>query len=323
MPLRRAVTHVLWAVVRRLVASPLVRLLISLGLLVWVLSTIDLGAASNRVEDGEWGWFACAVGILLTSLVVAAHRWHLYLRAAKVELSFERTLRAYFVGAFATNLLPSQVGGDVARAWIAGRPGTRLRAMVTVLVDRITAFACLVLLAWTAVALGGDPVPTTLVTALGASTSALAIVLIVVSALMCKWHPGWLFPSAPTWKVEIAATLKACLAPPAIAAKTLALGVLYQILVILALWLIAKAIHLPLTVELLVVTAPPVLLLATLPLSIAGLGVREGAYVVLLREAGYSAADAALFSLLITAAFALATLPGALLWVWARDPRLQ
>ena len=55
----------------------------------------------------------------------------------------------------------------------------------------------------------------------------------------------------------------------------------------------------------------PIVLLATLaPISVAGLGVREGTYVLLLGDLGVSSSDATLLSLFTVAALALASLPG-------------
>jgi hypothetical protein len=55
-----------------------------------------------------------------------------------------------------------------------------------------------------------------------------------------------------------------------------------------------------------------VLLITMIPLSIAGFGLREGGWVLVLGAAGVSATDATLLSLLTFAALAVATLPAAL-----------
>ncbi|MBF0247192.1 MAG: flippase-like domain-containing protein [Alphaproteobacteria bacterium] len=60
---------------------------------------------------------------------------------------------------------------------------------------------------------------------------------------------------------------------------------------------------------------PPVLLVQTLPISIAGWGVREGAMVTLFAFAGVSADSALALSLLFGVAIAVTSLPGAILWV--------
>ena len=83
--------------------------------------------------------------------------------------------------------------------------------------------------------------------------------------------------------------------------------------------LIALSISLDVSFAVLGVTLPLVLVI-TVPVSIGGFGVREGSYVLLLSYAGVSATDATLFSLLSAAAFALASLPGALALLVRRRP---
>jgi hypothetical protein len=92
---------------------------------------------------------------------------------------------------------------------------------------------------------------------------------------------------------------------------TTALGLLYQALIVLAAWTLARAIDLDLSYTLLLVVTPLVIVVTLMPISIAGFGVREGGYVALLAQAGVSSTDATLLSLLNVAALAIATLPGA------------
>jgi Lysylphosphatidylglycerol synthase TM region len=110
---------------------------------------------------------------------------------------------------------------------------------------------------------------------------------------------------------EVRAALAACLTR-SVLAKTLLIGLGFQGLVYLAAWLVARAISVDLPFSVLGTVFAPVLILATAPVSIGGFGVREGSFVFLLAYAGVGASDATLFSLLSATAFALASLPGAL-----------
>jgi hypothetical protein len=87
---------------------------------------------------------------------------------------------------------------------------------------------------------------------------------------------------------------------------------MYQALVLVAFWLIAEALDLGVDPAILAIVVPPVLLASVLPISVAGFGVREGAFVVLLGEFGVSSADATLLSILAVTSVALASLPGGL-----------
>jgi hypothetical protein len=92
---------------------------------------------------------------------------------------------------------------------------------------------------------------------------------------------------------------------------TTLLGLLYQGIIVLATWILARAIDLDVSFAVLAVVTPLVIVATLVPISIAGFGVREVGYVALLAEAGVSAPDATLLSLMNVAALAIATLPGA------------
>src|SRR5207245_11314785 len=106
---------------------------------------------------GHCGYVALSDSALSSSFLLGTTLCHVFFEAADIESSLPRAIRAYLIGTFTTNFLPTQVGGDVTRAWIASRPGTRVRAAATVVVDRASAVVCLVVIAW--IALAADPVP--------------------------------------------------------------------------------------------------------------------------------------------------------------------
>src|SRR5262249_45104387 len=127
-PPRRRHPALTLALLRRLAGSFWVRLLVSAGLLAIVAAQIDFPTLAHRITGGSWGWFAAAVAVLFASFVVAALRWQLFLDAAGVPSTRGQTVGAYLIGMFANNFLPSQMGGDVARVFLVGGAGTRMRA---------------------------------------------------------------------------------------------------------------------------------------------------------------------------------------------------
>jgi glycosyltransferase 2 family protein len=294
---------------RRLAGSLWIRALVSAGLLALVLSQIDFGKVGGKLSTGRWDIFAAAVACVFVSFLVAGVRWQVFLTAAGVERHVRETVRAYLIGAFTNNFLPSQFGGDATRAWIIGGPGTRIRAAATVLVDRFTALVCLVFAAWLAFLVNPGPVPASLVAALGVASAGLVVGVILAWVLLSGAVRTGRRIGAVARETLVAAV--ACLGRIGVVARGLALGLMFQGLVLLAVWLCARAISLGAPFSVLAVSVPTVLILSALPLSIGGFGVREGSFVLLLGRAGISSSDAAVLSLLTAAAFALASLPGA------------
>ncbi len=114
------------------------------------------------------------------------------------------------------------------------------------------------------------------------------------------------------WTGEVANVIRAYEHDRTLFTWVLVLGLAYQATVLSAFWLVAEALGLDLDPGILAVVVPPALLAALLPISLAGFGVREGAFVVLLGEFGVSSADATLLSLLAIAGIAIASAPGGL-----------
>jgi uncharacterized membrane protein YbhN (UPF0104 family) len=308
------------ALLRRLAGSIWIRLLVSAALLAVVATQIDFHALRDGLTGASWGWFVAAVAVVFVTFVVGALRWHVFLEAAGVGAGRREAVRAYLIGAFTTNFLPTQIGGDVTRAWVASGQGTRIRSLTTVVVDRATALACLIVVGWFAVASDLGAVPGQLVAALGAASAAYALACVLV-VLVLRWRPlGRRLPERVGPAVrEARDAFAACLTPPVLW-RTFVAGLAFQALVYLAAWLVVRSIELAVPFAAVGAALAPVTILAIAPVSIGGFGVREGSYVFLLGYAGVSATDATLFSLLTAAAFALASLPGALALLVRRRP---
>jgi uncharacterized membrane protein YbhN (UPF0104 family) len=299
------------------------RLAITVGLLTLAFSLVDFESIVRLLSGGRWTLFALAVGLLLASLPIAAFRWKLFLEAAGFEISGLRALRAYAAGAFATNFLPSQFGGDAVRALLVAQRGERIRALTTVVIDRLTMFICLVAAAWLFIAPQIEKVPPLILGTLAAVTAFLGLLALLVAPFSAGVRRFVLrfLPAAARLGPEIAATARACVSSRSILVRTAVLGLCYEALVFGAILLIARTLRLELPSAAIVAATPPALLLAALPLSIGGLGVREGGYILLLAPAGASATTATVLSLMFGTAYALSTLPGGLtlLLPWSSD----
>jgi uncharacterized protein (TIRG00374 family) len=296
----------------RIATSLPARILVSAGLLAVVALSIDWGTVADGLKDAKWWLFALSVVVFFAAFVVAAVRWRTLLRAAEVTVSAFESVRAYLVGMFANNLLPTGYGGDAVRAWVVAPSGKPLaRSVTSVVVDRISALLCLLLLAWGAAAFKADELPGGIVLLLGVSTALLAVAGLAGLVIARRRGLGRFLPDAVRpWTGEVANVIRTYERDRRMLAEVLAIGVVYQALVLVAFWLIAESLGLDLDPAILAVVVPPVLLAALLPISLAGFGVREGAFVVLLAEFGVSSADATLLSLLSVVAVTIASLPG-------------
>jgi glycosyltransferase 2 family protein len=284
--------------------------LVSAVLLGAVLVYVDVDDLARAVRNGEWGWFAAAIALMAVATAPGAARWRLILQRAEIEISPIRALKTFSASLFLNIVLPTSIGGDAARAWSVGRDSGRLlRAALASVVDRASAVACLFVLAWTALAVDPEAVPDVLVGILlwisvGLATlAAIAALLAVGMRPVVRRTP----PRAATMIREAWATLRLWGRAPDLIGRLLVLGLLYQLLAVLALIFVSRVVGVDLSFSLAAVTAAIVVVAMLVPISIGGLGIREGGFVLLLGEAGIDGADATLISLLSAATIALAS----------------
>lgn len=100
--------------------------------------------ALSRVQPTYVALSFAMSGLMVLSSCV---KWQWLLRHQGGQIPFLRLLRFYLVGYYFTNLLPSTMGGDVARSYYAGREmGSQGHAAISVFMERVTGMVLLLLL---------------------------------------------------------------------------------------------------------------------------------------------------------------------------------
>jgi glycosyltransferase 2 family protein len=290
------------------------RIVVSALLLAVVAQSIDWSVLSDRLSGAAWGWFVFATVLVSVGLLIGAVRWHALLHHAGLPARPLETLRAYGIGIFSNNFLPTGFGGDLVRAWLIARSGKPLaRAFTSVLVDRAAGLVGLFLLGWLALAFATVEVPSGLITPYAIASAAGVAAAAVAVAVLRRRGLGRFLPSAlRPWASEVAGTLRAYGRDRRVQAEALLFSLAFQAVMVTSTWMLAESLQLDISVPVIAVVMALVLIATLLPVSVAGFGVREGAYVVLLGEVGVSASDATLLSLFTVASLAIASLPGAI-----------
>jgi hypothetical protein len=103
----------------------------------------EAAAALQRISLQE---FLLALGALLVSRLFVVARWHVLLRSAGTAIRFGRTASLTFTGLFASNFLPTTIGGDLVRLTGALRMGFDRGVCVASLVaDRLVGMLGMIL----------------------------------------------------------------------------------------------------------------------------------------------------------------------------------
>lgn len=229
-----------------------------------------------------------AIATTLLGVVLAAWRWQRTLLLFDVDLPLLTLTRHYLAGMFVGNVLPSTIGGDVVRVTrvgaIAGSPSD---VFGSVAVERLTGFVALPVLVISGMAinpavLGARHTWVPILVA-GATLALLALVLIAAA------HPrlAGRFADRDNWVRYLGAVHRGVdrlRRHPDRIVPVVGTAIIYQCSVVAVYGLIFRALGIPVATGALLVYAPAVLMLQVLPISLAGLGVREGALVLLLHD---------------------------------------
>jgi len=88
---------------------------VGLGLLVYVLSQQGWQEILHSVRQISLGTFLLVLGLATLSRMAVTGRWWALIRGARLAIQFSRILRIAYAGFFASNFLPTSVGGDIVR----------------------------------------------------------------------------------------------------------------------------------------------------------------------------------------------------------------
>jgi len=305
----------------RAVVGLILRLLIAAALIYWVLRKANLRVALQTLSQSELWAIAGGMVLMFANLVLKAWKWQVLLRADEIHFSLPKLTILYFIGTFFNTFLPTNVGGDVKRVYdVAAMTSRGSSALASVFMDRGTTtylvllYGVIVILArWEL--LGGAAIcGPVLVAFLGAlATVPLAI---VAAPVLTRRRIG-IVPEGWMRKLDTLTTtvLRLCRNPLLLLvafvlslASLVAIGAMY--------WVVIAGLGITAPVEAVVVVVPMVLAITSLPLSINGIGLREGAFIYLLTRYGVTASAAMAVSLGVFALIVIAGLCGGLLFVF-------
>ena len=299
----------------------------TLGLLVRTgASVVMLGVLVSRVNlssiTPEWdrttlGWLAAALAMTAVGVVIATVRWQSVLRGLDVHERLPTLLHHALAGMFIGNFLPSTVGGDVLRVRrLAAHDNDTATAFASVVLDRLSGMLVLPVITLYALLTNAGLRELGNASLLAAALS-VATLLFLGFLLLAVGHPrvGRRLTGTSRWQ-EFAGAVhlgadRLRRHRPAIAELVLT-AFAYQLAVVFAALLAARALHIHevgLTAALAFV--PAVAIVQSIPVSIGGFGLREGAFVVFLHPLGVSTSHAVALGLFVYALTLIVSLAGA------------
>jgi uncharacterized protein (TIRG00374 family) len=298
------------------VLRTLLKILLSGALLFYLLWKAQLHAIFQIIRAADLRYYLLAIAIYIAAQPIRTMRWWLLLKEKQISVAPARLLVLCFIGTFFSGFLPTIVGGDVIRGYYVFKESNAHDvSFASILVERLCGLVIVMITGGVAglyFLITQGPSPLITICLCG---SCLGFVL------MCGifYPPVFRMLSRPlgllrNWNIaeKIAEIYQAVLSYKGHAAALAwcsALSLAYELVIILIHYLMAQALGWGIPGTLFFLAVPVITIVSMFPLSVGGLGVREGAMVIFFSQYGVSAANAISLSLL---SYSVSLIAGAL-----------
>ena len=267
--------------------------ILSLGLFLWLVTRLDWAALFEQLATLNPWMLALAFGLYLLAQAFNTLRWCSLLWAHGVKISYWQAFRIAWSGIFASNFLPSTVGGDGLRM-VAILPYTKSKSVAvgSVALDRLinmAAMACLLPLA---------------LTVFGAQLSTMFALAL----------PFNLRKLAEKYFPKIAGAVREWASRPAAFGWAFLAAWPSNLTLMLANTIVARQLGMEVSFAQIMAVQTVAYFVSVLPISVNGYGVREVTLTTLFVALGATLEQASSMAVLTRFMAVLVTIPGAL-WV--------
>jgi len=280
------------------------------------------------VNDINFWFLFLAAFMHFTGLIISAVRWQMLLKLQGVNPSLNYLNGSLLIGIFLNNFLPSSIGGDTYRAYDAAqlKNSSWPKSITVLLLERGTGVIALICFVMLSLFLGFS------LTELNTIFLVVIILFVVLGIfLLLLLNPKLLKPFNFIFKIRFMAKLKdkfksimdalTALKNKKVLTLLILLSFLMQFNVILHYYFAALALKIDISFVSFVFMVPIVLLVAMIPISIGGIGIRENTTAYFLTSFGVVASKAAIFPLLILFLLLAESIIGGVLFL-IRKPKI-
>ncbi|MCL4385184.1 MAG: flippase-like domain-containing protein [Actinobacteria bacterium] len=300
------------------------RIIISTGLITYlVISQFkDFKTISGTLKDLNILFLLLSFSTHIYGIWITAYRWQTLLKTQNVNLSILSLTSSTLIGQFFNNFLPTSIGGDVYRAYdVVKKSDFPMSSSISVIVvERLSGIIASAVFAAAALFLG--------FTAIGGKSIIIPIVIFLAVSIIIFFlilNPNIFGLNKVAKKIKFLEKILSRLRNVYntfltfkkykwTLVKVIFYSLTLQFAVIINYWLASKALGIPLDLTAFIFIVPVVSIIAMLPISLGGIGVREGSLVFLMVSLGAQNAKAAMCSLLLFAMLLIIGIAGGLIY---------
>lgn len=269
------------------------------------------------VDPGNLAW---AFILMFAGIILKSYKLQILLNLQGLRFSLAKLVNLYLVGKFFNNFLPTTIGGDFVKVLaISAHSKTRIEPAACVFMDRITGFISLAALTLAVFCFSRK---------LGVDTSVKVLVAFFFAAAMVIVFALWSRPffirvlslagffSRNGYLAEKLTKAHDALcvykSRPGAVALIMSLSFLFHVIDIEVVTILARSLGISTPASYFFLAVPIINILIILPVSLNGIGIREGAFVFFFSKVGIPQASILALSLLLYASIVVLSLAGGL-----------
>jgi glycosyltransferase 2 family protein len=274
-----------------------IKLAAGISVVSFLLWHYNLRASFRLIRRERPALFLATVLLYVTGQAMSSFRWKLLAALNGLSGRYSDYLAYFFIGSFTNVFVPGLVGGDALRALYLGRRHQRIgQAFASVMADRgiglLSLFwlAAVTALCTTRVRLPDSVLRVTL------AAGGISLLAYLTGPQLAKWV------SRTNRVKRLLAPIIPYLCQPIALMPAITLSVLLQLLLATCQYLLGIGMGLNIAWATFVLIVPITNVIASLPVTINGLGMRDASYLLLLGMVGVSKEQAVALSMVYFAA---------------------
>lgn len=306
------------------------RVLTALALLLLLASQLDLTESLKLATNAKLVWIGVALGLLLILRMLASVRWYAVLRHHKHSVSLIEIIEITFISTSIGHLLPSGVGGDVVRGvQLSHRHGQVTSTASTILIDRFIGIYSMLLVALIGAAIAPAVITNSQLSDLDLFWPLLSLNIVFIACWLASGAVHSVLSSASITVpaklqrlygslLQVLGTLSNRQSLYPLLPSIMSLSLLTQLARCAMFYSLYMAFSVELPFIVFIAFIPLVFVVMQIPLSIGGLGLREGALIYFFGMLTIPAEISANVGIISHGLQLVIALPGLLLWLWQR-----
>ncbi len=299
-----------------------IKVIITLSLLFYLFLKLDINLISELLLSINPWLFILAFTIALSRNIFGGFRWKILLRTKKYHFSVIGLTKYYLISLYFNFFLPTAVGGDVARGYYLSKQGVGKKDVIgSIIIERALGIAALVSFSTLSLFFCYNVI--------NSKIKIIVIILDICCLTLVFFYEKTdlllekILPDSIIRKLQklfnLIQNIKDYGKSPTILLYGFFVSIIFQVFSIFSIYLISISLGSSVSFIYFLLLLPIIWLITMIPITINGLGLREGAFIFLFTEIGMAKEMAMAISLLFLLQTIIQGMIGGIFFLLERD----